>query len=111
MSPSVPIRLVTRTNAQQAVAQIRQADRIGVDTEFHAEGRFEPRLLLVQVHVPGGTTWLIDPLADGIVNLLLVTDEEPGLDPEEIDRRQARRRRRQGLRWRRRALLHRDSLR
>lgn len=42
-------------------AQLTQVHRIGIDTEFHAERRFTPQLLLIQVYVPNGDTWIIDP--------------------------------------------------
>lgn len=42
--------------------QLRGAQRIALDTEFHAERRYLPRLYLVQIHIEGGDTWLVDPL-------------------------------------------------
>lgn len=34
--------------------------RLGLDTEFHAERRYEPELMLVQLAVPDGESWIID---------------------------------------------------
>lgn len=48
-------------------AELRAASRIALDTEFHAERRYLPRLLLVQLHVEGGATWVVDPLVDGLL--------------------------------------------
>lgn len=41
--------------------------RVAVDTEFHAERRYTPRLLLVQISIPGGDTWVVDPLVEGLL--------------------------------------------
>lgn len=46
-------------------SQLATADRIAIDTEFHAERRYVPELFLVQVQVPGADAWIIDPLVDG----------------------------------------------
>ena len=62
------IRLATPENVHDAIAQFSQATRLCVDTEFHAERRYYPRLYLVQVHVENGETWLIDPLVDGLMD-------------------------------------------
>jgi ribonuclease D len=56
------IRQVTTENAPIAASQIASVARVAVDTEFHAERRYFPTLLLVQVHVEGGDTWIFDPL-------------------------------------------------
>ena len=37
-------------------------DRVALDTEFHAERRYKPELMLVQVAVDSGEAWAIDPL-------------------------------------------------
>jgi ribonuclease D len=44
------------------LAELDSAARVAVDTEFHAERRYEPHLYLVQLHPEGGRTWLIDAL-------------------------------------------------
>jgi len=56
------IRLATPNDIDSAIAQFREAQRLCIDTEFHAERRYYPRLFLVQVHVEGGDTWLIDAM-------------------------------------------------
>jgi len=63
------LRIATADDLHHAAEAIRNAPRVAVDTEFHAERRYWPRLYLVQVHVPGEGTWLIDPT------------REEGLDP------------------------------
>ena len=40
--------------------QLEATQVIGVDTEFHAERRFLPLLLLIQLQIPNGDTWIID---------------------------------------------------
>ena len=54
-------RLVNSDNLHEFRAQLSSARRIGVDTEFHAERRFIPLLLLLQIHVPHHDTWIVDP--------------------------------------------------
>jgi ribonuclease D len=44
---------------------IAAAPRLAIDTEFHAERRYRPQLYLVQIHLDGGGSWLIDPLDRG----------------------------------------------
>ena len=61
----MPVRLARPRDFSEAISEIESAPHVGVDTEFHAEGRWIPQLFLLQVHVPGGTTWLFDPLVDG----------------------------------------------
>lgn len=37
---------------------------MAVDTEFHSERHFHPRLMLIQLRADLGPAWLVDPLAD-----------------------------------------------
>lgn len=46
---------------------IRQAPRVAVDTEFHAERRYHPHLYLLQVGLPDGTVFLLDPEIEGVI--------------------------------------------
>jgi ribonuclease D len=39
------------------------ARRVAVDTEFHSERHYYPRLMLVQIRADDGPPWLIDPLS------------------------------------------------
>ena len=63
------IFLVNEETVSQAAADIVNASWVAVDTEFHVGQNYLPRLYLVQVQVPGGDTWLIDPLT-GMVDQL-----------------------------------------
>jgi ribonuclease D len=42
---------------------------LALDTEFHAERRYLPALLLVQIAAPDGRAWVIDPLAVPLTGL------------------------------------------
>ncbi|MSQ82187.1 MAG: ribonuclease D [Myxococcales bacterium] len=46
----------------QVVAAIATADRVAIDTEFHGERSYYPRLMLLQVATEQGI-WLLDPLS------------------------------------------------
>jgi len=61
------IRVATTNDLDEAIGQFEAAERLCIDTEFHAERRYRPRLYLVQIHVEGGDTWLLDPLVDGML--------------------------------------------
>jgi ribonuclease D len=45
------------------VAELVDESTVAVDTEFHAERRYAPELMLVQVADIHGRTWVVDPLA------------------------------------------------
>ncbi|MDP2313326.1 MAG: HRDC domain-containing protein [Pseudomonadota bacterium] len=49
---------------QPVLDAIAGARRVAVDTEFHSERHFYPRLMLIQIRVDEGPAWLVDPLAD-----------------------------------------------
>lgn len=54
--------LVGRADVPRVVDALAGAARVAVDTEFHPEGRYVPRLLLVQVRPDGGPTFVLDPI-------------------------------------------------
>lgn len=45
-------------------ARARAAGRLGIDTEFIGEGRYQPLLCLIQIALPGGAIELLDPIAE-----------------------------------------------
>ena len=55
----------THQNAEIFSDQLASCPIVGIDTEFHAERRYTPLLLLVQLQIPGGDTWIIDPKRPG----------------------------------------------
>lgn len=55
-------RLATAADLPLILADLDRAPRIAIDTEFHAERRHRPKLYLVQFHVDGGGTWIVDGL-------------------------------------------------
>lgn len=63
MSP----RLASLDDVDELTDDLAAAPLVAVDTEFHAERRFLPKLFLVQLHVPGRGTWLVDPLVSGLL--------------------------------------------
>ena len=64
MTEPAPIRIVQDTASLRATfSALSDVDCVAVDTEFHAERRYHPELMLVQLHDLVGNTWLIDPLA------------------------------------------------
>ncbi len=45
-----------------AITELKGLDRVGIDTEFHAERRYLPELMLVQVADDERRVWIFDPL-------------------------------------------------
>ncbi len=46
---------------QAAARTIANLSRIALDTEFHAERRYHPELMLIQIASPSGEAWIADP--------------------------------------------------
>lgn len=61
------LRIATTDDLPRLASLVTQAGRVAIDTEFHAERRYLPQLLLVQIHLPGGDTWVVDPLVPGLL--------------------------------------------
>lgn len=61
MTEAYDIRVVDDPIAlRDLCARLCQLPRLGLDTEFHAEHRYWPELMLVQLAEPDGPVWLID---------------------------------------------------
>ncbi len=58
-----PIWVDTQESLDRLITEIRKHDRIAMDTEFHGERTYIPRLMLVQLATPDAI-FLVDPLAD-----------------------------------------------
>jgi ribonuclease D len=54
----------TKAALQPLLDAIAGGQRVALDTEFHSERHFHPRLMLVQLRVDEGPAWLVDPLAE-----------------------------------------------
>lgn len=55
--------IVSEPSSLQALcARVRQSPRVGLDTEFHAERSYAPRLMVVQIAFDDGVA-IVDPLA------------------------------------------------
>lgn len=63
-------RLASLANIQELAEQIAGAPVVALDTEFHAERRYIPRLYLVQLKPAGQDTWLVDPLVAGLLEAI-----------------------------------------
>lgn len=58
------LRLVDDERALAAMLEaLAEVDRLGLDTEFHAEHRYRPELMLVQIATPDGRVWIVDARA------------------------------------------------
>ena len=68
-NPRLNIVLVNEDTLPPAAAAIASAPWVAVDTEFHVGHAYLPQLLLVQVQVPSGDTYLIDPLTNMLERL------------------------------------------
>lgn len=78
MNAPEPTRLVQNTGAITTLIDAIKGERcIALDTEFHAERRYHPELMLVQLATEAGQTWVVDPLAVSLQPLAAVlTDKE-----------------------------------
>jgi ribonuclease D len=59
---STPLIVEDRAALEQLCARVRDAARVGLDTEFHAERTYSPRLMVVQLAFDDGAT-IVDALA------------------------------------------------
>lgn len=57
-----PRLIAAPEDLDELVEALEGATDVALDTEFHAERRYRPELLLVQLAVPGRGHWVIDPL-------------------------------------------------
>ncbi len=76
-SSAIPI-VETDAHLEDVVASLLEHDIYAVDTEFHRERTYYPKVALVQVLWPGGEPTLIDPLAVSLKPMAAVL-EGPGV--------------------------------
>jgi len=55
--------LATMEHVDELKSLLADKPLVAIDTEFHAERRYMPRLYLVQLRIPGDRTWIFDTLA------------------------------------------------
>ncbi len=68
---AAPIHLVDSEGSVASAARVISAqDMVALDTEFHAERRYHPEFMLLQVCAPDGQTWLADPRACEIGSII-----------------------------------------
>lgn len=61
------LRLVDSEAAMVAMLEaLESVHRVGIDTEFHAEHRYRPELMLVQIAAPDGRVFVVDPRATSL---------------------------------------------
>lgn len=74
MEGLAPVHLVQdEPSLDRMLEQLEHTSRVSIDTEFHAEHRYRPELMLVQIGAPNGEVWILDPRAielDGLKGLL-----------------------------------------
>ncbi|MEE9414775.1 MAG: HRDC domain-containing protein [Acidimicrobiales bacterium] len=71
---AAPLIVTTTDELDDVVASLLDHERYAVDTEFHRERTYYPKVALVQVIWPGGEPVLIDPLAVSLKPLAAVFD-------------------------------------
>lgn len=55
---------MARISTTEVAERVRRAGRLGVDTEFMGEGRYQPLLCLVQIALDDGESIVLDPIED-----------------------------------------------
>ncbi len=63
-------RLAGRADLPDVRAALADVPCIALDTEFHTERRYLPQLYLVQIKLPDGTTWILDPLDEHTLEVI-----------------------------------------
>jgi ribonuclease D len=63
MDAHMPTLVASAPALRRLVEHVTGLERVGLDTEFHAERRYRPELMLVQLADDTGRTWLVDPKA------------------------------------------------
>jgi ribonuclease D len=73
-SANVPSVVATPAALEHLVDLLGSTDTLAIDTEFHAERRYQPELMLLQLGVPGGPVHTVDPLSVDLSPLQPVLD-------------------------------------
>jgi ribonuclease D len=63
MNPRLPNKIVDENyQLRELIAHLSPKPIIGIDTEFHSENRYHPKLMLIQISDFEGGNWIVDPL-------------------------------------------------
>ena len=62
MTSTSPQLIRTDSARDRLIDVLTDEECIAVDTEFHAERRYSPELMLVQLATADGRSWVVDPL-------------------------------------------------
>jgi ribonuclease D len=77
-APEPPI-VQTPDDLAMVIEALAGSEPISLDTEFHAERRYRPELMLLQLSTPHGPVFTIDPLAVDLTPLGPILDGRPWL--------------------------------
>jgi len=77
-APEPPI-VQTPDGLEMVIQALTGAEPVSIDTEFHAERRYRPELMLLQLSSPQGPVFTIDPLAVELAPLRSILDGRPWL--------------------------------
>lgn len=77
-APPTGVRWISTAEALQALAEeLRGRSPLVLDTEFHAERRYIPELMLLQLGLPGGDVAVVDARALDLAPLVPVLADRP----------------------------------
>ena len=63
MTSRLPSKIINENyQLRELIAHLSPKPIIGIDTEFHSENRYHPKLMLIQICDFEGGNWLVDPL-------------------------------------------------
>ena len=69
LSPSSLQLIQTKTALTELISTLETEEFLCLDTEFHSENRYTPKLMLLQIADLKRNTWIIDPLKVDITPL------------------------------------------
>ena len=63
MNSRLPNKIIDENHQlRELIAHLSPKTMIGIDTEFHSENRYHPKLMLIQISDFEGGNWVVDPL-------------------------------------------------
>jgi ribonuclease D len=76
LSPTTQTYIQTAAELQDILPILSLQEHLCLDTEFHAENRYTPKLMLIQIADLHRNTWIIDPLNVDITPLATILQEK-----------------------------------